>query len=96
MSLNASTTTPILRTIEAMPGMGPGSVKPSNYITAGQAVLVQMSRDVVDVAVGQDTIPVEWDTKGGLVTRWKVLTAKVPRVKADSGGKSGLAHISGI
>lgn len=96
MALNASTTTPILRTLEAMPGMGPGSVKPSNYVTAGQGVLVQMSRDVVDVAIGQDTIPVEWDTKGGLVTRWKVLAAKVPRVKADAAGRSGLAHITGI
>lgn len=95
-ALNASTSVPILRTIESLSGMGPGSVKPSNYITAGQGVLVQMSREVVDVAVGQDTIPVEWDTKGGLVTRWKVLAAKVPRVKADSGGRSGLAHITGI
>lgn len=96
MALNASTTTPILRTIEAMPGMGPGSVQWSNYLTAGQGVLVAMSRDVVDLAIGQEILPVEWDTKGGLVTRWKVLAAMVPRVKADAGGKSGICHISGI
>jgi len=96
MALNASTSVPILRTIESMPGMGAGSVKPTNYVTAGQGVLVAMSRDVVDLAIGQDILPVEWDTKGGLVTRWKILCAMVPRVKADAGGKSGLAHITGI
>lgn len=96
MALNASTTQPIIRTMEAMPGMGPGSVQYTNYITAGQGVLVAMNRDVVDLAIGQEILPVEWDSKGGLVTRWKVLCAMVPRVKADAGGRSGLAHISGI
>ena len=95
-ALNASTTLPIIRTMEAMPGMGPGSIQPTNYIPSGQAVLVAMNRDVVDLAIGQEIIPVEWDTKGGLVTRWKVMAAMVPRVKADAGGRSGLAHISGI
>jgi uncharacterized linocin/CFP29 family protein len=95
-ALNANTSMPIIRTMESMPQMGPGSIQPTNYITAGQAVLVAMNRDVVDLAVGQDILPVEWDTKGGLVTRWKVLCAQVPRVKADAGGRSGIAHMSGI
>ena len=95
-ALNANTSTAIIRTMESMPGMGPGSIQPTNYITAGQAVLVAMNRDVVDLAIGQGIIPVEWDTKGGLVTRWKVLCAQVPRVKADAGGRSGIAHMSGI
>ena len=90
LAMTASTSTPILNTLTQLPGLAPGSIKPSIYVTAGQGVLVQMSRDVVDLAVGQDTTPVEWDTKGGLVTRWKVLAAKVPRVKADAAGKSGL------
>jgi uncharacterized linocin/CFP29 family protein len=96
MALVASTTQPILRTLEQLPGMGAGSIKPSNNVPAGQAVLVAMSRDVVDLAIGQEIAPVEWDTKGGLVTRWKVLCAMAPRVKADAGGKSGIAHMTGI
>lgn len=96
MALNASTSVPILRTLEALPGLGAGSIKWTNYIPAGQAALVAMNRDVVDLAIGQEILPVEWDTKGGLVTRWKVLGALVPRVKADAGGRSGISHISGI
>jgi uncharacterized linocin/CFP29 family protein len=95
-ALTANTSTPILRTLESLPGMGPGSIQQSNYVPAGQAVLVAMRRDVVDLAVGQDIIPVEWDTKGGLVTRWKIMAAMVPRVKADAAGHSGIAHMSGI
>ena len=96
LALNASTAVPIINTIQQMPGMGPGSVRPSNYVTAGQAVMVNMSRDVVDLAIGQDIVPVEWDTKGGLVTRWKVMAAMIPRVKADAGGRSGIFHMSSI
>lgn len=93
---NTNTAVPIIRSLEQLHGMGPGSIKPTNYIAAGAGVMVEMSRDVVDLAIGQDLIPVEWDTKGGLVTRYKCLCAIVPRVKADAGGRSGIAHITGI
>jgi uncharacterized linocin/CFP29 family protein len=95
-ALNASTAIPIIRTIEQLPGFGPGSVKPSNYVTAGQGVLLNMTSDVVDLAIGQDIAPVEWETKGGLVTSYKVLAAMIPRIKADQSGRSGVAHISSI
>jgi uncharacterized linocin/CFP29 family protein len=95
-ALNANTSQPIVRTIEQLPGMGPGSIKASNYVTAGQGVMINMTSDVVDLAIGQEIAPVEWETKGGLVTHYKVLTAAVPRIKADASGRSGIAHISGI
>lgn len=95
-ALTANTSMPILRTIEALPGFGMGSVKQTKEVPAGQGVLVQMSSNVVDLAIGQETAPVEWDDKGGLVSHWKVLSAMVPRVKADASGRSGVAHISGI
>jgi uncharacterized linocin/CFP29 family protein len=95
-ALNASTAVPIIETVLRLPGFGPGSIKPSNYVTAGQGVLINMSSDVVDLAIGQDVAPVEWESKGGLVTHFKVLTAMVPRIKADAAGHSGIAHMTGI
>ena len=74
-ALNANTALPIIRTIEQLPGFGPGSVKASNYVTAGQGVLINMTSDVIDLAIGQDIAPVEWETKGGLVTYYKILSA---------------------
>jgi uncharacterized linocin/CFP29 family protein len=95
-ALNANTALPIIRTIEQLPGFGPGSVKPTNYVTAGQGVLLNMTSDVVDLAIGQEIAPVEWETKGGLVTYYKILCALIPRVKSDANGRSGVAHMSGI
>jgi uncharacterized linocin/CFP29 family protein len=95
-ALNANTFEPIINTIQRLPGFGPGSVKAANFVPAGQAIMVNMTTDVVDVAIGQDIAPVEWETKGGLVTHYKVLAAMVPRVKSDAAGRSGVAHLSGI
>jgi uncharacterized linocin/CFP29 family protein len=93
---SGTTTTPIMSIIEQFPGMGPGSVKSHPNVPAGQAVMVSMTRSTVDVATAQEILPVEWQAKGGLVFHCKVLAVKVPRVKADASGQSGVAHLSGI
>src|SRR5262245_44494080 len=95
-ALTANTSEAIMNSLMRLPGFGPGTIKVSSFIPSGQAVLVNMTTDVVDLAIGQDIAPVEWETKGGLVTHFKVLTAQVPRVKSDAAGRSGIAHISGI
>lgn len=95
-ALTANTATPISQTLAQLPGFGPGTIRVSSFIPSGQAVLVNMTSDVVDLAIGQDIAPVEWETKGGLVTHYKILCAIIPRIKADAAGRSGIAHISGI
>jgi uncharacterized linocin/CFP29 family protein len=71
-------------------------VRPGDRLTAGTAVMVSMRRDVVDLAIGQDLTVVEWETKGGLMMHFKVMTALAPRVKYDSAGGSGICTITGI
>ena len=95
-ALNANTAVPIVDMIQRLPGFGPGSVKVSNFVTNHTGVLVNMTSDVVDLAIGQDIAPVEWDEKGGLVSRFKILCAMVPRIKADAAGRSGIAVLAGI
>lgn len=67
----------------------------SNYLAAGNLVLVTMQRDVVDLAVGQDIVPVEWSTMGGMVAHFKVFAAMAPRIKSDKASKSGIVHYTG-
>jgi uncharacterized linocin/CFP29 family protein len=74
---------------------GVEDVKASDVLTAGSLVGVNMMRETVDLAVGQDITPVQWDTMGGLIAHYKVMTAMVPRVKADSGGNCGVVHYTG-
>jgi len=96
LALNANTSMPILRTIEQLPGFGPGSVKECGFVTAGQGVLVNMTSNVVDLSVGQATTVVEWEEKGGLVSNYVVMACLVPRVKSTAAGQSGIVHISSI
>jgi hypothetical protein len=35
---------------------------------------------------------VEWQTEGGLITKYKVMTIQVPQVRADQDGNSGIVH----
>lgn len=75
---------------------GMGAVRPGDRLTDGTAVLVTMRRSTVDVAVGQDLTVVEWESKGGLMLHFKVISAMVGRVKDDANSGSGITTISGI
>lgn len=96
LALNANTSTTIMSTIQSLPGFGPGSVKEVGTLTAGQAVLVNMTRNVVDLSVGQNTTVVEWAEKGGMASEFIVMACMVPRVKSTADGKSGVYHMSGL
>ncbi len=70
------------------------AVKVTDALPADNVVLVQMTRDVVDLSIGQDITTVEWESMGGLLGRWIVMAAMAPRVKSDFEGKSGVAHFT--
>lgn len=64
----------------------------ADRLPANQLVMVQMDTSVVDLAVAQPLMPVEWDDQGGLVTNYKVLTAMAPRLKANQNGGLGIVN----
>lgn len=70
------------------------AVKVTDALPANNVVLVQLTRDVVDLSIGQDITTVEWESMGGLLGRWIVMAAMAPRVKSDFEGKSGVAHFT--
>lgn len=70
------------------------AVKVTDALPANNVVLVQLTRDVVDLSIGQDITTVEWENMGGLLGRWIVMAAMAPRVKSDFEGKSGVAHFT--
>ena len=75
---------------------GVEDIRPGDRLTAGTGVIVTMRRDVVDLAIGQELTVVEWETKGGLMMNFKVLTAVAPRIKSDSDNGSGVCTLTGI
>ena len=83
----------IIRILQSIPTIK--QIKPCDQLTAGELLLVQMTRDVVDLAIAQDIVNVQWDENGGMVERHKVFAAMAIRVKSDAEQKCGVVHYTG-
>ena len=57
-------------------------------------ILVQMTSDVVRLVQGFGLTNIEWNTEGGMVTKYKVMTIQVPQIRSDQNGKSGIVVLS--
>jgi uncharacterized linocin/CFP29 family protein len=69
-------------------------VKRSARLANGEGILVQLTPEVVDLAIGQDVTPVQWTEEGGLLAEFRVITAAVPRIKYDANGHCGVTHVT--
>jgi uncharacterized linocin/CFP29 family protein len=61
-------------------------------LAAGNVVMVQATRDVIEWGVGKDISNIEWDAQGGLVMRNVVMAAGAPICKSDDNGNCGILH----
>lgn len=61
----------------------------------GVTVAVQLTRNVIDLAVAQDVTNLESAEILGMTTKFKVLAAMVHRLKADYAGNVGVVHATG-
>ena len=68
--------------------------KVADFLGAGQVLLVQMTRDVVDMVVAVDPMIVPWEEVGGMRLNFKVMTVMVPRMKLTQANRSGVVHYS--
>lgn len=67
-------------------------IKATSQLTASNVVLVQMTRDVVEIIDGIQPTLVQWDSKGGFVQNFKVLAIMPPRFRNDYNDQSGIVH----
>lgn len=82
----------ILQRILEIPGIT--GVKMSEYLTSSNIVMVQMTRNVIDLVDGIQPTIVQWETNGGFTFNFKVLAIMPPRIKTDYLGQSGIVHFS--
>lgn len=73
---------------------GVAGIQVSNDLAAGNVVMAQMTQDVVRMVEGMPLTNVEWDSQGGMVTNFKVMTISVPQIRTDQDGNCGVAHYS--
>jgi hypothetical protein len=61
-------------------------------LPAGAVLLVRMASDVVRLVNGMAPTPVEWESKGGFVTNFKILAIQIPQIRSSPSGQSGIAY----
>ena len=83
--------TPLQR-VEGMPQIS--FVKPNDLMTAGEFVMVQLTREVVDIREAMAMENRRWVSPDESRIHFVVMAAAVPRVKTDYAGESGIAHYS--
>ncbi len=82
----------ILERIKQLPGII--DVKPADKLADDNVLLIQMTRSNVDMAVGMQPTTIQWETQGGMIMFFKVMSIMVPRIKLDHNGRSGVVHLS--
>jgi len=70
------------------------SIKVADKLGADNVLLIQMTRNVVDLVVGEEPQNVQWETDGGFLINFKVLAIMLPRIKKDHEDRSGIVHFT--
>jgi uncharacterized linocin/CFP29 family protein len=73
---------------------GISEIKVADRLANDNVVLVQMTREVVDLARAQDVTTVQWENRGGMTQEFKTMAVWVPRLKSRYDGQSGIVHMS--
>jgi len=66
----------------------------ADKLTNDNVILVEMASDTIRYVEGLPLTNLEWDTEGGMVFNYKIMTIGVTQVRADQDGNSGIAHWS--
>jgi hypothetical protein len=70
------------------------SVKVIDKLTADNVLLVQMTPDVIRIVNGLPLTTVEWNTSGGMISHYKIMTIQIPQVRVDANSRTGIVHFS--
>ena len=71
-----------------------GEIKVADRLADDNVILVQLTREVVDLATAQDIIAVDWTEDGTFTNNHRVFAALAPRLKSDYDSKCGIVHLS--
>lgn len=69
-------------------------VKAADFLTAANVLLVEMRPETARMVIGMQPTTVEWQTEGGMIFHFKVMTIMVPQIRADQDDRSGIIHLA--
>lgn len=70
-------------------------VKRNDTLAAGECVVVQLTKNVIDVAIAAEVMNREWRAEDEMAFYGKVMGAMVVRLKTDHAGNLGVSHATG-
>jgi uncharacterized linocin/CFP29 family protein len=70
------------------------AIRVVDKLPAGSVVMVQMTRDVVDLVDGEPFQTVQWEVGGGMGINFKAFAIQVPRVRVGYGATRGIYHMA--
>ncbi len=69
-------------------------IRGDDNISADTVLMFQATKDVIDLLVGFEPRVVEWQTHGGMVSNFKIMSIIVPRVRSDGAGQTGILKMA--
>jgi len=73
---------------------GIDDVKVADHLAQDNLVMVQMTSDVIRLVDGMSPTSVQWESQGGFQLNFKILTIRVPQIRQDYNGRTGIVHAS--
>lgn len=89
---NTYDSTPLATALTRIPQIS--SVEICDYLTGNQLLLVEESAQTVQVLQAADVQTVQWQERGGLVTKFRIMGSLVPWIKLDQASNCGIVHYS--
>jgi Family of unknown function (DUF6260) len=71
---------------------GISDIRTLDYLTGYDCLLVEMTSEVIRLVIGLEIQTLQWDTIGGMLKNFKVLTIMVPQLRADINDNTGIVH----
>lgn len=68
------------------------AVRFSDVLATGNVLMVQMTSDVLDLAMAQDVTTIQWASPSGWTNYFQFFGAYAPRLKSDFDGRCGILH----
>jgi len=73
---------------------GVDDIKVAEHMADGNIVMVQMTSDVIRLVDGMTPSSVQWESQGGFQLNFKILAIRVPQIRTDYNGRTGIVHAS--
>lgn len=82
----------IVQRIQELPNLT--FIMPTSNLGANVAVMHQLTNDVAQIVNGMQPTTIQWESRGGMITHFKVMAIMVPRVRSTVTTQSGVFHQS--